>query len=168
VSAPAKNGRARVVAGAIAMLASAVWLGGLVVLGAVVAPTIFKNVPSPASADAMTLVFRRFDGVAMTCGAIVLVVEAWRAFARLEGPRTRVDMTRMVASAGADALAAFEGAVVSPKIAALHASGAIRGLGLAGEQLAAAHTLAENVAKAELALLVAAVLLNAAALARRA
>ena len=45
----------------VALLAIAVWLGGLLALGAVVAPVVFSMVSMPASADAMTTVFRRFD-----------------------------------------------------------------------------------------------------------
>ena len=54
------------VASVIGALAVAVWLGGLLVLGAIAAPLVFANVSFPQSADAMTLVFRRFDTVAMT------------------------------------------------------------------------------------------------------
>ena len=65
----------------VALLAVAVWLGGLVALGAVAAPVVFSTVPWPSSADAMSIVFRRFDAVAMACAAIVLATEAVRAVA---------------------------------------------------------------------------------------
>ena len=50
-----------------------VWLGGLVALGAIAAPVVFAIVPMPASADAMTVVFRRFDLVAMACAAVAIM-----------------------------------------------------------------------------------------------
>jgi len=65
----------------VALLAVAVWLGGLAALGAVAAPVVFSTVPWPSSADAMSIVFRRFDAVAMACAAIVLSTEAIRAVA---------------------------------------------------------------------------------------
>ena len=52
-----------------------IWLGGLVLLGTNVAPLIFRNVPAPTSADAMTLVFMRFDRFAVASGIMLLAVE---------------------------------------------------------------------------------------------
>src|SRR5271165_1109743 len=87
-------------ASSVALLALAVWLGGLVALGAITAPIVFAVAPYPQSADAMTLVFRRFDHVAMACAAFVLGAEAVKA-ARRRGPRgmTGVDAVRAAASA---------------------------------------------------------------------
>lgn len=150
----AASARGRAVAAMVQLLAAGLWLGGLVVLGAVVAPTIFRNVPAPTSADAMTLVFRRFDKVAMICGAVLLLVEAWRAFARLDGARVRADLARVGVAGVAAALAVGQGMVISPRIAELHASGAVRGLDAAGRQLDSIHKLAEAEAKVQLALLV--------------
>ena len=75
----------------VALLAVAVWLGGLTALGAVAAPVVFSTVPWPSSADAMTIVFRRFDAVAMACAAIVLATEAARA---MGGPGVRARRSR--------------------------------------------------------------------------
>ena len=54
------------IATAISTLAAAVWLGGILVLGAIVAPIVFHEVPAPTSADAMTHVFLRFDRLVRT------------------------------------------------------------------------------------------------------
>jgi len=145
-------------AAVLGMLAAAVWLGGLVVLGAIVAPTIFGNVSMPASADAMTLVFRRFDLVAMSCAAILLGTEAARVLARV--PFARVDHARAGAGVLAALAAVAEGESVSPRIAALHAAGALRGRGADGLELDRLHHLAEALGKAEVALLVAVVVLQ--------
>jgi hypothetical protein len=142
----------------VALLAVAVWLGGLLALGAIAAPVVFSMVPMPASADAMTIVFRRFDSVAMTCAAFVLASEATRALARL--PAASLDRVRGGVSVLAAALAVFEGASISPRIAALHAGGAIRGLGEAGLELARLHDVAEWCGKTEVALLVAVLVLH--------
>ena len=165
-SAASPSNSLRGILATVELLAVAVWLGGLSVLGAIVAPTIFRNVAAPMSADAMTLVFRRFDKVAMACAAIVLAVEAARAFAR-DVLHTRLDIARVVVAASASGLAVWIGVSISPRIAALHEGGAIRGLDALGRQLDAVHALAETVAKTELALLVVLVTMNAIGLAHR-
>lgn len=134
----------------VALLAAAVWLGGLVALGAVAAPLVFSHVPLPQSADAMSAVFRRFDAVAMTCAGLVVATEVAR---RLAGPRfTRLDHGRALASLFAAVAAVIEGANVSPRIAALHAAGAVRGANAAGLELARLHDLAEALGKAQVTL----------------
>jgi hypothetical protein len=143
---------------ALALVAVALWLGGLVALGAVVAPTIFTLVSMPQSADAMTMVFLRFDVVAMSCAAVVLTTEALRALARV--PFARVDHVRAGASVLAAAAAVYEGASVSPRIAALHAAGALRGRGAEGIELDRLHHGAETLGKTEVILLVAVVVLH--------
>ena len=138
----------------VQLLSIAVWAGGLLALGAIVAPIVFRVVPAPTSADAMTLVFRRFDGVAITCAVIALVAEA--AFAARGGPSTRGDLARGVCLVGATVLAMAIGAWLSPGIAELHRGGAVRHVGVAGEELERLHKLAELLAKGELVLLLAA------------
>jgi uncharacterized membrane protein len=139
----------------LALVAVAVWLGGLVALGVIVAPTIFALVSMPASADAMTMVFRRFDVLAMSSAAVLLSTEAVRAVARV--PFARIDHARAAASVLAAAAAVLEGASVSPRIAALHAAGALRGRGADGLELDRLHHLAETLGKAEVLVLVAVV-----------
>jgi hypothetical protein len=148
--------------GAVAALAVALWLGGLVTLGALVAPTIFSRVSMPWSADAMTVVFRRFDLVAMGCAAILLATEAVRAIAAVRAGRrfSRADHARAALSVLAAAAAVYEGTSISPRIADLHAAGVVRGMGPAGIELSRLHDLAETVGKAEVALLVAVVVLQ--------
>jgi hypothetical protein len=159
----------RVVVAAIAavqLLALAVWAGGLLALGAVVAPIVFRVVPAPASADAMTLVFRRFDVVAIVCAAIALVAEA--AFALRGGKVTRSDLARGLCLVAATALAIAIGTWLSPGIADLHRGGAIRGIGEGGLALERLHHLAEGLAKAEIVLLLASFVLGVAKASRSA
>jgi len=148
-------------ASSVALLSLAVWLGGLVALGAITAPIVFAVAPYPQSADAMTLVFRRFDHVAMGCAALVLGSEAVKAALR-HGPRgmTRLGAARAAASALAAVAAVFEGMVVSPRIAALHAAGALRGVGPLGIELSRLHDTAENCGKVQVALLAAALVMH--------
>lgn len=128
------------------------WASGLVVLGAIVAPTVFRIVPAPHSADAMTVVFRRFDQVAIYGGCLALFMESLAAWRRKK--TTPFDLGRAVALGFAWALALLTGVWLSPGIEALHREGALRGLGESGLRLERLHSLAEAVAKGELLLLV--------------
>jgi uncharacterized membrane protein len=152
----------RRVTAAVSLLAVAVWLGGLLALGAIAAPAVFSIVPMPASADAMTVVFRRFDAVAMSCAAVLLASEATRVLVRVRF--SPVDHARAAASVVAAAIAVFEGTIVSPRIAALHAAGAIRGADVAGRELARLHDIAELCGKAEVVLLAAVIVTQVIAL----
>jgi putative copper export protein len=134
------------------ILALAIWLGGMLMLGAVVAPVIFSVVPLPTSADAMTIVFRRFDAIAISCAAIVLFSELWRV--NITRKLSRVDIARGASLAIAGLLALYEGVVVSPRVESLHRAGAIRGSGDLGMQLESAHSLAEAISKTEAFVLV--------------
>ena len=146
------NRRVVVSVSIVYLLAVALWAGGLTVLGAVVAPTVFRIVPAPTSADAMTVVFGRFDGIAMTCAAVALVAEA--TLAVRGGKVTRLDLVRGIAAVVAGALAIAVGAWLSPGIAALHRAGAVRGSGEPGLALERLHRLAETAGKGQLLLLV--------------
>jgi putative copper export protein len=125
----------------LALVSIALWVGGMIALGAIVAPVVFNMVPSPTSADAMTVVFRRFDKVAVACIVTVLLTEAVQALVRR--PLGRIDVARMGLTVLGGALVVWQATVISPEIEALHVAGAIRGLGEAGLKLEATHKLAE-------------------------
>lgn len=152
--------RARTVSAALAvyLLALVPWAGGLVVLGAIVAPTVFRNVPAPASADAMTIVFRRFDALAISCALVCLVMEA--VLAARGGKPARLDLVRGLGTVVAAGCAITVGAWLSPGIHALHRGGAIRGSGPDGLELEKLHQLAETTSKIELSLLLAVIVLT--------
>ncbi|HEY1954720.1 MAG TPA: DUF4149 domain-containing protein [Polyangiaceae bacterium] len=156
----------RLAAGSIALLAAGVWLGGILVLGAIVAPTVFGMVPAPTSADAMTIVFTSFDKIAMTAAAIVAVCEVVALRARAKIPPTKIDVARLAVIGAAGALAVVQGLWLSPTIVALHRDGAVRGSGELGQKLERFHSWSETCGKTESLLLVALVVLLAHALAR--
>lgn len=141
------------IATAASLLAAAIWLGGLVVLGAIVAPIVFHEVTAPMSADAMTHVFLRFDRVALVALIVVGVAEA--VSARVAPPRTWPERVRLAAVALAGVLALVQALWLSPAIAELHAGGAIRGLGPMGDALEVVHRRSELCGKTEVFLLVA-------------
>ena len=142
------------------------WLGGLLALGAIVAPIVFAVAPFPQNADAMTLVFRRFDTVAMTCAAVVLASEAARAWSgRARQTATLGDALRAAALTLAAAAAVFaEGSrgtaarIAAPPRAgrAARTSDAAR-----GKKLLLAATRAELSGKAQVLLLAFALVLEA-------
>src|SRR5258705_10868103 len=73
-------GRVERAATVVAIVCLAIWVGGLVALGACAAPIVFHVVPAPLSGDAMGAVFRRFDFIAIACGVVVLASEAVRIY----------------------------------------------------------------------------------------
>lgn len=161
--------RRRTVVTAIAvvqLLALAIWAGGLLALGAIVAPIVFRVVPAPTNADAMTLVFGRFDAVAMACAVVALVGEAAFAATAGRGKVTRLDLARGLCLVVAAGLAIAIGAWLSPGIQALHHAGAVRHVGEAGLALERLHHLAETFAKGAMALIVASFTLSVAKVAR--
>lgn len=132
----------------VAVMALAVWIGGLVALGACAAPIVFKIVPAPYSGEAMGAVFRRFDGIAIACAIVVLGCEAVRIWVR-EGSATNYERLRGLLAVTAAGAAIYGGVELSPTIVALHAAGAVRGFGENGVKLDHVHDLAEAVAKVE-------------------
>jgi len=147
----------------VALLAVAVWMGGILALGALAAPVVFAVVSLPTSADAMTIVFRRFDTIAMVCAALVLATEAARA---MRGTRHRFDRARSLFSFLAAVLAVFEGISVSPRIAHLHALGVRPGPGSSsgaaamGASLSRLHEVAVACAQTQVVLLAVVVALH--------
>jgi uncharacterized membrane protein len=151
----------------VALLATSLWLGGILVLGAIVAPIVFTAIPRPEAADAMTLVFQRFDLVAAGSVAVILATEAWRAlWVTGRGSIGRLDVLRMLAAAIGAALVLAEALWITPAIVALHRHGAIRGLGAEGLELERMHALAEACGKVQVLFALALVALHVATVQR--
>jgi len=136
---------------AVALAALAIWVGGMVALGACAAPIVFGKVPPPLAGDTMGTIFRRFDLIAMTCAVVVLAVEAVRSLL-LSGRPSYLDRIRGLGAIGAAACAIYVGVVASPGIMALHEAGTVRGQGEAGARLERLHDMAEMMGKAEVGL----------------
>lgn len=144
---------------ALALSALAIWIGGIVALGACAAPVVFAKVPTPLAGDTMGAIFRRFDIVAMACAVVLLVAEALRAWAK-PGKPTIADRLRGGAALIAAGCAVYVGKVSSPTIMALHASGVMRGVGEGGAELDRVHRLAEMLGKTEVLLGLALIVLH--------
>jgi uncharacterized membrane protein len=106
------------------LLALVVWLGGMIVLGAVVAPTVFgvleANAPGETGRALAGAVFgtvlARFHYVAYAAGTVIVVTLAAMA---LVGPRPRGFAVRTTLVAGMLAIALYSGVVVTGRIEAL-------------------------------------------------
>lgn len=151
------------IATGVAVVALGVWVGGMIALGACAAPLVFGMVPAPLSGDTMGAIFRRFDALAIGSAMVALAAEAVRIAAQ-RSPSTLGDRARGGVALLAAACAVTGGLAISPRIVALHAAGAIRGLGEGGAALERLHRIAESLGKVEVALGIAAIVLHVATL----
>ena len=109
-----------------AVVALAVWIGGLIALGALVAPSIFGVLDASGMAGGRTLagtlfgeILRRFHYVAYVCGAVVLASLAARG---VLGPRPRRFSVRLAILAAILAATVYSGLVVSPEVVRMQQS----------------------------------------------
>jgi uncharacterized membrane protein len=105
------------------VLALAVWLGGMAILGAVVAPTIFQTLQSADAESGRALaglafgaILTRFHYVAYGCGALLLVMLIVIA---LLGPRPKHFAIRCGIVLGMLLVAAYSGVIVLSEIDAI-------------------------------------------------
>ena len=114
----------------VAVVAAAVWAGGLLALGAVAAPSIFDGIAARGVADGRVLagalfgdVLRRFHLVSYLCGLLIAGTLITR---KLLGPRPIRFGTRLAVSAVMLAAALYSGVVLSRQIerARVNAGGA--------------------------------------------
>ena len=106
-----------------ALVAIAVWIGGLLALGAIAAPAIFDVVASRGMADARLVsgaifgeILRRFHLVAYGCGAAILLTLTIRA---ILGPRPRRFAIRLAIATIMLAAAVYAGLVLHHQIETL-------------------------------------------------
>ena len=113
-----------------AQLAAALWVGGLITLGAVAAPSIFDIVAARGVADGRVLAgaifgesLRRFHLLSYACGAVLIGSLLLRSAL---GPRPKQAGVRLAVAALMLAAALYSGLAVSPRIerARLDAGGA--------------------------------------------
>jgi hypothetical protein len=105
------------------VLALAVWLGGMTILGAVVAPTIFQTLQTADAGSGRALaglafgaILTRFHYVAYGCGFLLLVMLIAMA---LLGPRPKHLAIRCGIVAGMLLVAVYSGVVVLGEIDAI-------------------------------------------------
>jgi len=102
------------------VLALAIWLGETVFLSLVAAPTLFRNMPSPAEAgQVMTLLFPAYYWLGAACGLVVAVCSLllWR---RTAPPNRAWPLAAAVAAVGMIGCL-YAGQVMLPRTAELRA-----------------------------------------------
>jgi hypothetical protein len=129
--------------------------GGLLALGAVVAPLVFRSGISGA-ADLMTSIFTRFDKVAIALVLVALATEAVSVVVR-GGPMTRLRVARGALVVLFSLGVAVQSGVLSPTIARLHAEGVQRYVGPRGMEFDRIHNWSSRVGKLTVSLAIAAV-----------
>jgi hypothetical protein len=109
----------------VGLIALTVWIGGLLVLGAIGAPAIFEMMDVRHVADGRVLagaifgeILRRFHFASYVCGAIVLGTLVARA---VLGPRPMHFAVRVGIAVAMVAASAYSGLVVSAAIARMQA-----------------------------------------------
>lgn len=103
------------------LLALAVWIGGLFVIGAVAAPSAFDVAAAHDGSDGRMVAgamvgeaLRRFHLVSYACAALMILSLLGRA---ILGPRPRRFVVRLAVTAGMLAATAYSGLVVDTRIA---------------------------------------------------
>ena len=113
-----------------ALLAAALWVGGLVILGGVAAPAIFDTMTARGVSDGRVLAgavfgeaFRRFHLLSYGCGAVIIGSLVCRAAL---GPRPSAFAVRLGLAVAMIAVSLYSGVVLSGRIerARLDAGGA--------------------------------------------
>jgi uncharacterized protein DUF4149 len=111
----------RIVAKTLEYLALALWLGGFLTAGAVVAPLAFGQLARADAGELMGACFRRLNGVGIVSGGILMVALALEAAARADQAR-RLFALRAGLVGGALALALYLGFVLFPTMEAARAA----------------------------------------------
>jgi hypothetical protein len=113
-----------------AVLAVALWVGGLVILGGVAAPAIFDTIAARGVGDGRILAgavfgeaFRRFHWLSYGCGAVIIGSLVFRAAL---GPRPSAFAVRLGLAGAMTVVALYSGLVLAGRIerARLEAGGA--------------------------------------------
>jgi hypothetical protein len=143
---PARRARLSAAFETAAMLALALWLGGVVALGAFAAPTVFGALEGATAGAVMGAIFAKFERAAVVLMGVFLVAEVARGM--LGGERGRLARVRSVAAVVVVCLALLEALWLGPSINELFHEGARRGTGAAGVRLDELHNWAEATSKA--------------------
>jgi uncharacterized protein DUF4149 len=106
-----------------ALVALAIWTGGLIVLGVIAAPAVFDVLPARQPGDGRVLagavfgeVLRRFHLLSYGCAAVFGLSLVTRA---VLGPRPTRFLVRAIACAAMVAATLYSGTVIAPRIAAV-------------------------------------------------
>jgi hypothetical protein len=132
-------------------LGLALMIGGMLALGAFVAPAVFGHFPREEAGKVMTLIFRRYDYILLPSVGLIALGEILRTW--VHGYSTHiVARVRYVVFIILVVLSLFSILVVNPKIEAYQHAGALRGVGAEGIAFDSLHRKSEALYKSELLL----------------
>jgi hypothetical protein len=110
----------------IGLLALTLWVGGLLVLGAIVAPSVFEVLAAHHIVNDRLVggavfgeILRRFHVLSFTCGAVLLSTLVARG---VMGPRPIMFAARLVVAFLMLAATVYSGMIVAPRIAQIQSS----------------------------------------------
>jgi hypothetical protein len=152
---------------ALEVLALALWLGGFVTAGAVVAPLAFELLARPEAGALMGACFRRLNGIGIVCGGMLLAALALEAAARPD-PARRLLALRAGLVGGALALALYLGFIHFPAMEAARAAagGASAVAGASGPNFDRMHALSRQLLSLQMLLLLGVIVGSATAAAK--
>jgi Domain of unknown function (DUF4149) len=134
-------------------LGLAFMIGGMLALGAFVAPALFHNFPLPEAGIVMTAIFRRYDIVLAVSVAFILMGEIIHlstvGFSKQLKDRFRLVMVLLIAI-----VSFFSLVLIHPKMEGYQKAGVVRGVGETGMQFDKLHKQSETLYKAQLILAV--------------
>ncbi len=135
----------------IQYLGLALMVGGILVVGAFVAPVIFKIFPREDAGAALTVIFRRLDILLLIALGGVLLGEALRMASGLVPMTSILAYARYIVLAGLTVMMLISTFQVNPKIEKMQKAGIHPGGSPEGLAFIKTHKLSEQLAKAELA-----------------
>jgi hypothetical protein len=138
----------------VLVLSMLLYSGGLLALGAIVAPVVFRSGLSGA-ADVMTSIFTRFDRLAVALCVVALLAEAI-SLAIGGTPLARARIVRGVLVVLFALGVGAQSGVLSPTIARMHAEGVQRHVGPRGQAFDRVHNWSSRVGKITVSLAIAA------------
>lgn len=134
-------------------LGLAVLIGGMLALGAFVAPTLFHHLPLQQAGQMMTMIFRRYDMVILA-GILMLVAGECLRLLVLGLPTFIIARLRLLLVMLLTGIAVFSLWRLHPQLEAYQRQGVTRGIGIAGQQFDRMHRQSETLYKTQMLLAV--------------
>jgi glucose dehydrogenase len=113
----------------VGLVALTLWLGGLLVLGAIVAPTVFEVLAARHIASDRLVagavfgeILRRYHVMSFTCGVVLLTTLVLRG---VMGPRPIMFAARLIVAFLMLAATAYSGMIVAPQVQRVQASAGV-------------------------------------------
>ncbi len=137
---------------ALEVVSLGLMMGGMLTLGAFVAPMVFRSFPVDQAGAVMTVIFRRFDAVLLVCLAGVALGEVVRFLTKADKGSKLLARLRRVSVLGLMAVTLYGSLMVHPQIEAFQKAGVRRGVGVEGQAFECLHKTSESLYKTDFVL----------------